>query len=285
VRDSAALLDVTAGSEEGALYHAPPVARPFLQEVGADPGVLRIAFTTKPFLGVEVHPDCVRGVEETAVLCQNLGHEVVEDAPPFDRDSFFRAFLTMIYGQVRADIALGERFLGHKARFADYEPATWTLGLLGSQFTAADFSEALGVLQSNARQMAPFFAKYDVLLTPTLAQPPVKTGSLRTGGFNAWAMRFFGRLNAGWIIKASGRATAVASEIFKFMPYTTVFNATGQPAISLPLHWNEAGLPIGMQFVGRLGDEATLFRLAAQLEQAKPWFHRRPAILNELPRS
>jgi amidase len=98
-------------------------------------------------------------------------------------------------------------------------------------------------------------------------------------------MRLFGRLNAGWIIKASGRATAVASEIFNFMPYTTVFNATGQPAISLPLHWNETGLPIGMQFVGRLGDEATLFRLAAQLEQAKPWFNRRPAILDELPGS
>ncbi|MEJ2749677.1 MAG: amidase, partial [Anaerolineae bacterium] len=133
------------------------------------------------------------------------------------------------------DIALGERYVGRKAHYADYEPATWVLGLLGKHFTAAEFSDALGVLQYSAREVAPFFAKYDVLLTPTLGQPPLETGALRSRGFNAWAMKFFGRLNMGWVIKASSRATAVAAEIFKFMPYTTLVNATGQPAISLPL--------------------------------------------------
>jgi amidase len=184
----------------------------------------------------------------------------------------------MVGGQVRANMNEGEQFMGRRARYREFEPATWVLGLLGKQFTAAEFSEALGALQYTARQVAPFFEKYDVLLTPTLAQPPVEVGALRTRGFDAWAMRFFGRLNAGWLIWASGRVQAVAQETFKLIPYTPLFNATGQPAMSVPLHWNAAGLPIGMQFAGRFGDEATLFRLAGQLERAKPWFARRPPI-------
>ncbi len=278
VRDSAAVLDATVGPDVGAPYYAPRPVRPFLDEVGTDPGVLRIAFTTRPFLGDEVHEDCVKGVEETAVLLQNLGHEVVEDTPLIDGQVFIRAFLTMVCGQVRASMNEGERLLSRKARYRDYEPATWVLGLLAKQFTAAEFSEALGILHYSARQIGPFFEKYDVLLTPTLAQPPVKTGALRTRGLDAWAMRFFGRLHAGWVIRVSTRSNAIAEEVFRFIPYTTLFNATGQPAMSVPLYWNEAGLPIGMQFVGRFGDEATLFRLAGQLEQAKPWFGRRPAV-------
>jgi len=118
--------------------------------------------------------------------------------------------------------------------------------------------------------------RIDVLLTPTLAQPPVPIGALQPGAGERAAMRVVNALGAGWLLRAAGTAQVLASKTFAWMPYTTLFNATGQPAMSVPLHWNAGGLPIGMQFAGRFGDEATLLRLAGQLERARPWAHRRP---------
>ena len=278
VRDSAAMLDATAGPDVGALYYATPPSRPFLDEVGADPRRLRIAFTSKPFLPGVVHEDCVKGLETTVQLCKDLGHEVVEEAPQIDGRAFARAFLTMVCGETRADVEEAEALSGRKATSRDFEPATWAVGLLGRQITAAEFSRAIRLLQRSARQVGQFFEDYDVLLTPTLAMPPVMTGALQPKGAEALAMKLLGRLNAGGLINALAGVEALADQVFEFMPYTPLFNATGQPAMSVPLYWNDDGLPIGMHFVGRYGDEATLFRLASQLEQAKPWFDRIPPI-------
>ena len=278
VRDSAAMLDATAGPEAGAPYYPAAPARPFLDEVGADPGRLRIGFTAEPLLPAEVHPDCIAGVQETARLCEELGHEVVEATPRMDGQAFARAFLVMTCAETRAGVVDAERRTGRKARAAGFEPQTWCMALLGDQFSAADLAGAVQLIKLAGRQMSGFFEEYDVLLTPTLAAPPLKTGALQPVPKLLTAMKVMGRLNAGKLGRALLDVDAVAEETFAFMPFTPLFNATGQPAMSVPLAWNDEGLPIGMQFVGRYGDEATLFRLAAQLEQARPWAQRVPPV-------
>jgi amidase len=254
VRDSAAMLDATAGPDVGAPYYAPPPSRPFLDEVGTDPGKLRIAFASKPFLPAVVHDDCVRGVEATAKLCQDLGHGVEEAAPQIDGEAFAGAFLTMTCVETGADIEEAEILLGRKATPSDFEPGTWGAAMWGKQIAAPEYSRAIRLLKRTARQIGRFFEEYDILLTPTLAMPPVVTGTLQ-------------------LTEEEG-----ADAILAFIPFTPVFNATGQPAMSVPLYWNDEGLPIGMHFASRYGDEATLFRLAGQLEQASPWFDRIPPI-------
>jgi amidase len=278
VRDSAAILDATAGPDVGAPYYAVPPSRPFLDEVGADPGKLRVAFTSRPFLGDFVHEDCVKGLEATVKLCSDLGHEVLEAAPEIDGKEFARAFLTMICGETNTDIEEAEVLLGRKAKSRDFEPSTWAVNLLGRRCKAADFSKAIRLLQRSARQIGQFFEDYDVLLTPTLSMPPVVTGALQRQGTEAFVLKLLTRLNAGCLISAFRGIDALAGDVFKFMPYTPLFNATGQPAMSVPLYWSGEGLPVGMHFAGRYADEATLFRLASQLEQAKPWFDHVPPI-------
>jgi len=276
VRDSAALLDATAGADVGAPYSAAPPARPFLAEVATPPGRLRIAYTATPLLGKNLHEDCRRGLEETVTLLRELGHEVFEAAPAIDRQAWASAFTIVLAAQTRADIELTARAAGRKPAYADFEPATYTLGLLGRTLRASDYAGAVRYLQSVSRAVGSFFERCDVFLTPTLAAPPPPIGSLAPNASERALMAVVGRLNAGWFLDAIGAVKPMAEKSLDFIPFTPLFNATGQPAMSVPLHWNQAGLPVGMQFVGRYGDEATLFRLAGQLEQAKPWFERAP---------
>ncbi len=278
VRDSAALLDATQGADVGAPYEIKPPVRPYLEEVGAPPGKLRIAYTTSPFLAPSVHPDCVEGVEATVALLKGLGHELVEATPPMEREPLVRAFMTIIAGETRADMEASARIVGSRLGFADFEAATHALGLLGKSWSAADYAGAARYLQTWSRGVGAFFAGFDVLLTPTLAAPPTLIGAMKPSPIQAAILDVIGRLNAGWFIRLSGLAPRMLQKSLSFIPYTPMFNVTGQPAMSLPLHWNQAGLPIGMQFASRWGDEATLFRLAAQLEEAKPWFDRTPKM-------
>lgn len=278
VRDSAAMLDATAGPDIGAPYYAVSPARPFLEEVDTDPGKLRIAFTSEPFLSDTVHKDCVKGLQATVRLCRDLGHELVEATPRIDGKAFAKAFLTVVCVETRATIEEGEVLLNRKASLKDFEPSTWALGLLGKRCRATEFSRSLNLIQLAARQIGQFFTKYDVLLTPTLAMPPVPTGELQPDRLRVVAMKLLGSINAGGLINALSGIDTLSQHVFEFMPYTPLFNVTGQPAMSVPLYWNDEGLPIGMQFVGRYGDEATLFRLAGQLEKAKPWAERIPPI-------
>lgn len=182
--------------------------------------------------------------------------------------------MTVLAGEVRAEIDAMAGLLGRAPKPDDFEAATWCLGLLGRSFSAADSAGASRTLQLAARRMAPFFAQHDVLLTPTLAAPPPRIGELQPTPAELRAMRGINALGAGWLMRATGTAMQLSERTFDFMPNTSLFNATGQPAMSVPLVWNGAGLPIGMQFVGRLGDDALLLRLAGQLEQARPWRDR-----------
>jgi amidase len=256
VRDSAALLDATAGPDVGDPYWAPPPARPFHDEVGADPGCLRIALSTRAATGVPVHQECERAVHDAAALCGELGHIVEEAAPAFDDIALTRAFITLYAASAAKNMAALERN-GLEVRRERFEPITWALHEMGTQVSAGAYLLALEDLQRIARDVARFFTTYDVWLTPVLAEPPLPLGALDAG----WEEPLKGFFRAG-----------------EYCPFTPICNATGQPAMSVPLHWSTDGLPIGSHFVARFGDEATLFRLAAQLEAARPWATRRAPV-------
>ena len=264
VRDSAALLDATAGPDLGDPYFAPPVERPFLKEVGADPGRLRIAFTTESPMASPVHADCVAAVRSTAQLLADMGHRIEEAAPDYDDRAFRIAFTVIWFSNLAANIAAVNSVIGRETTSEDFEPLTWALGMRGAAHTGADYIGAVAEIQSISRRIARFFEQYDAWLTPTLASPPPKLGSLHPGP-GQMDIRPFAR------------------RVREFVPFTQLANATGQPAISLPLHWNEKGIPIGVQIVSTFGDEATLFRLAAQLEEARPWRGRLPLVCASRP--
>ena len=275
VRDSAAMLDAIHGEDLGAPYAAPPPKRRFADEVGAPPGRLKIAFTRQALLPAEVDPACVRAVEDAAKLLTELGHDVVEDRPRFDGEQVSVDFLTMLVGEVAADVAHWEQVLGRTARVGDLEKETAVLARMGHAVPAVEFALASRRLRMLARQIAPWFAGYDALLTPTLAQPPVAIGALKPKAGEAVVLRVAQRLPIGGLLHKLGALDQMAGRAWAFTPFTAVWNVTGQPACSVPLYW-EQGLPIGTQLVAKFGDEATLFRLASQLERARPWKDRRP---------
>ncbi len=278
VRDSAAILDLSAGPDLGAPNYPPPQVRPYLTEVDTPPGRLRIAYTTKPMLGGAIDPDCAAAVEDAVTLLTSLGHELVEASPECDGPAFSRAFFTMLCAEIAADITAGERRLGRKATPADFEVPTWALAVLGRNTSAGALVTAQQTLLAIGRGVAPLFTDHDLLLTPTLSRPPVKIGSLDPKGVERTMMRVLGNLRAGGLMQRLLDLTPSAERIYEFIPYTPVFNITGQPAMSVPLYWNPAGLPVGVQLVGRFADEATLFRVAGQLERARPWADRIPPI-------
>ena len=271
VRDSAAMLDAIFESDEKATDLSLSPAESYLEQVMTPPGKLRIAVTSHPFLGDRVHEDCITGLQETIQLLQELGHEVIEDRPQFDGTRFALNFLTIIVSEIRVDLERTAKLVQHKLKAEDFELGTYCLGLLGEALSASDYAQANRELQADAQRIRQFFQQYDVLLTPTLAEPPVLIGSLQPSSRKQLLMNFVAKTNASWLMKALKTIEPLAKQVFNFTPYTAPFNVTGQPAMSVPLHWNEEGLPIGMQFVGKFGREATLFRLAGQLEHAKPW--------------
>jgi Asp-tRNA(Asn)/Glu-tRNA(Gln) amidotransferase A subunit family amidase len=257
VRDSAALLDATQGPELGAPYWAPPVQRAFLEEVRTDPGRLRIALQLESFNGARVHADCARAARDAAELCVGLGHDVEEARLEVDAAAFGSAAQIVIAANLRAELVDRAAALGRELTADDVEPGTYELAAAARRADASEYARSIVTLHAVGRQVARFLERYDVILTPTLATPPLELGRL------ALTNTDFGRLT---------------QDITATVGFTQVFNAAGNPAMSVPLHWNAEGLPIGVQFAGRFGDEATLFRLAGQIESARPWFDRRPAL-------
>ncbi len=281
VRDSAAMLDATCGTDVGAPYIIPVPERPYMEEIKKVPGSLRIAFNTRSPLDTEVHPECVEAVEETARLLEGLGHTVVEDRPAIDGKALATSYFTMYMGEIAADIEELELVLGRKAKKGDVEALTWTFNLLGRSYSAGYFVEQLRQWGMASRAMGRFHEQYDLYLTPTVAFPPVRVGELQPKPAERALLGVVNALGGvgGKLLKLSGVMETIAVESLSKTPFTQLANFTGQPAMSVPLHWTAEGLPCGVQFIGRFGDEATLFRLAAQLEQAQPWFDRRPPVV------
>jgi amidase len=278
VRDSAAMLDAIEGPDVGAPYWAPSPVRPFLDEVSTPPGKLRIAFTSDPFLGRTVDGDCKAALMDAVHLLESLGHELIEAKPAVDRTAFSRAFLTVICGELNADLREAKKLVGRAATPADLEATTWALNLLGGALPAGEFASAVHYLKSAARGIGEFFEGFDILITPTMAVPPFKTGALQPPAHEVALVKVLGRMRAGNILRMIGAVDKSADKVFDVIPCLPVFNVTGQPAMSVPLYWNSMSLPIGVQFVAKYGDEATLFRLAGQLEEARPWKDKRPPI-------
>ena len=264
IRDSAALLDSTSGPDLGDPYCAPPKERPFLEEVGMEPRRLKIGFlTTIPegwSLETSIHHDCERAVKDAANLCESMGH-IVEEIDPneLSQPDLFKIFGHIFSCFAGSFIAYWEEELGKKITEDQVEPMTWASYQAGLKRTGADYLGRVEKIQRFSRKIARWYHQggFDLLLSPTLSIPPAKLGSFDPAPDDPM----------------SGFKTTSA-----FVAFTYVQNITGQPAMSVPLFWNDDHIPIGVQFAGRFGDEATLFRLAAQLEQARPWADRKPPI-------
>jgi amidase len=282
VRDSAALLDATAGADAPSRYLAPQAAGPFAAEVGAAPRRLRVAVQKQPHLtmlgGRPLHADCAAAVDDAARLLADLGHQVDEAALPIDAESFAREFFVLVCVEMAMAVAAVSAALGRRPRRGEIELSTALTAMIGRQHSAVRFALARERLDAMARRTLELYADYDVLLSPVLGAPPLAIGALEPRGIEAWARELVAATGFGLPLRISRVVAASVRRVFDFVPYTPVANVTGQPSMSVPLFWNAAGLPIGTLFTGRLGEEATLLRLAGQLEEARPWRARRPPI-------
>jgi amidase len=276
VRDSAAMLDETNGPDTGAPYEIRPPADSYLGEVERDPGKLKIAFSTQSPIGTPVHPECVQSVEKAVRLLEDLGHHPEEERPDLDGKELAKSYLTMYFGEMAADIEELAPVLKRKAKSGDVELTTWTLGMLGRVFSAGQMVKALRLWDQAARTMGRFFKKYDLYLTPATAYPPSKIGELQPKPLEVFMMKALSALKLGRLLRDTSLVDQIAQQSLERTPFTQLANMSGLPAMSVPLHWTADGLPCGVQFIGHFGDEATLFRLAGQLEKAQPWFDRRP---------
>lgn len=261
VRDNAAILDATQGASPGDPYVVAAPTRPYLQEVGAPVGRLTIAYTKKAWTGVDVDPEIAAAVDRTAMFCSVLGHDLIEAAPKVDAEAFSLATQNIWCSFVALGIEGLSVATGRKPGPETLEASSLACLEYGKSLTAVDLYRADDVMNRVSRDVAKFFGSCDVLLTPTIAQRtlPIGAALLNSNAADLTAEK--------WV-----------RQIFTYAPFTSLFNTTGQPAISLPLEQDSDGLPVGMQFVGRFGEEALLFRLAASFEEAKPWKDRRPAI-------
>ena len=284
VRDSAAMLDVVSGLENGAPYGIFDKQRPFIKEVDTEAGKLRIAFHMRAAYGRNLHPECVSAVEHTCTLLRNLGHEVVEAEPDFREEDAALNWLIITIGNAAALVDKLIRVYGRSAVRRDLEPSSYTLYRIGQTLKALDFVKAKRRWRQFGSTMDQMLNKHDMILTPTLGEPPVPVGSQQPGSADKFLMKLISSPIGGMVL-TSQKVTysilekAVDTTMKGQMPFTFIANITGQPAMSVPLYWSKDGLPCGVQFIGRYGDEAKLLRLAGQLEKAQPWFDRRPPIL------
>lgn len=257
VRDCAAILDATAGPDVGAPYFTQRPSALFQDSITRTPGPLRIAYTVRDFSGQAVHAECRAAVEAAAQLLSSLGHQVEAAAPAFDYNALFQAVMTIMLTGLAANVGARELQLGRAARPDELEQVTHLAVARGRSTSGVQYASQFPLINREVRRIGQFFTEFDMLLTPTMAAPPPRLGSLRTDTDDLDAF-----------IRSS----------FGLAPFTTPFNATGQPAASVPLHWSADGLPVGVQLVARFGADAQLLALAAQIERASPWFDRVPAL-------
>jgi amidase len=258
VRDTAAVLDAISGRMPGEPYYAPPLPRPLAEEVGADPGRLRIGVLDRPGVpGYLDDPQCRAAVAGAARLLESLGHHVEESAPAaMFEPEFVHHFTTLIAADSEATFGAFEMLLGRPIGDDEIEPRNAAYREAGRALPAVSYLQTRAWLSMWARRMADWWTGHDLLLTPTLGAPPPELG---------------------WFTAAG--AEQEGPRVVSFIPYTAQFNATGQPGVSLPLHQTPEGLPVGVQLVADYGREDILIRIASQLEQAAPWADRHPPAL------
>lgn len=259
LRDCAASLDAVAGPGIGDPYEIAPPVRPYLQEIRRPAGRLRIAFTAEAWSGLPLDPELADGVRSVAQVLATMGHDISESAPVFDYEEFLAAQIDLWCAHTAHEIDAVAAALGRKPGPETLQTTTWATYEAGRRLTVTQFLAARAVYNRITREIAAFFRDADLLLTPTCTVPPLL-------------------LDAHDIDAPGATVKDLFDHLAPIETFTALFNATGQPAMSLPLCWSRSGLPLGMQLVGRFGAEDTLFRLAGALEQALPWRDRRPPI-------
>lgn len=261
VRDTAALIDACHGPDLGAPYWAPAVPWPYMEEIRRPPGRLRIAVCNSQLDGTPIDKECKAAVDAAAKLCASLGHEIIDKRPAVRVDKMMQAWTRIVAAGTVLTVRSRERALGRSFGPEDMDGVTWGACQYGKTVSGADYLDSLNTVHDTGRQMARFFLDCDVLLTATLGEPPAKVGRFKPD-------------NTDFLDYRLG-----PQGVFAYSPFTALFNATGQPAMSVPLHWTKkSNLPVGVHFAARFGEDGVLFKLAAQLEQAKPWFDRRPEL-------
>lgn len=258
VRDSAKILDLTSQAFTGTPYWVPQPKRPFISELGEKRKNLRIAYSLDTITKTEVHKDCIDATMNTVDLLKELGHKVEEDTPNFENFSLFpTVFLTIWAVELEAGLKSIQKILNKPITEDMVESFTWDLYNYGKQFSGGDYLNAVSFCQQMTQEVAKFFKNYDLWLTPTLGEPPVPLGT-----FN----------------HQKGKLRDTINRMIPFIPFPPLSNVTGQPAMSIPLYWNSKNIPIGSHFMGKFGDESTLFNIAGQLEEIKPWKSRSPDV-------
>ncbi|OLS38891.1 amidase [Alkalihalophilus pseudofirmus] len=259
VRDTAQLLDAVSGPDIGCYSWTETPEEEYKQLFKKQVKPLRIAWSAQPASGVPVDEECIRALHETVNLCKELGHEVIEASPQYDTELFSLATLRIWTANIYKMIEGTAKLSGRTPSENNIEAAIWQCYLYGKEMRASHLLDAIETNATVSRQVGHFFTNYDVFLTPTIATLPAKIGLLNANNPTIDAKQW-------------------TEQIFTYAPFTNLFNATGQPSISLPLKTSQSGLPIGMQFTGRFADETTLLQLAAQLEEALPWNDRKPSV-------
>jgi len=275
VRDSAALLDAIISPDPRSGYRAAQHDVPFADLVRDRPGTMRIGYSASSAINASPDPEAIAAVEGAARLLAELGHQVEEVSPPHDDEALARDFLTIWFAQLYSQVSDAKDRLGSPD--SHFEADTLASAELGRATGLLPMLRALKNVNAYVHALAHFHEHYDFFLTPTLAKPPLPVGATTTPERLQKISRVVARLRAGKLLTASGVMDEIIADNLGWVPYTQLANLTGRPAISVPLHWTATGLPLGVQFVGRLSADGDLLQLAAQLEEAQPWAQRHPA--------
>ncbi len=274
VRDSALLLDIEAVPYPGEPYAQPAKERPWIDEVGQDPGRLKIGYFDDNLYAGSLDADGRKAVEDAVTLCKELGHELVPSCPPFDKEKMREAYLITVATGVARFVETSAEIAGRKPQASDFEPGSWLLAQVAWKTPMPKLLEAEVYMQKTGFEVAKWFQNHDVFLSATLGRNPGRIGEVLPTSGELAQLALLRTLNLAPLLRIA--LAKLGEGKMSYTPNTQLFNQTGQPAMSVPLYWNDEGLPIGVQFAGRFGDEATLFRLAAQLEEARPWADKKP---------
>lgn len=275
VRDSAAMMDQTAGPEIGSPYRVSRDDKSYLDAIRIPPPPLRIAFSRKPFMDTTLHPEAILGLEQTAKRLESLGHHVEEADPAIDRAHFWKHYVTVISANIAFEAQRIKKEFG-KGAYRKLEPATHSMAMIGRSLTACDMVQSKMAWHEMQLAFGRFLETYDVFLTPTLVNPPFSHGAVNASALDEFSMSLSSLFPIGRILMKTGLVRLFSKKTLNQMGFTAIGNVTGLPGMSVPLHWTKDGLPLGMLFTGRMCGEHTLYRLAGQLEQATPWFNKRP---------
>lgn len=273
VRDSATMLDALQGKDIGAPFEIKPPMMPYAEVIKQPTQKLSIAYTTESPIGTHVDQACVDALQHTLQLLESMGHTVEEAKPNYDGMMLAQDYLMLYFASVAAIVRDIRQHSG-RHRVKELEAITRTAATVGESISAGEFYQSKQNWNTYSRCMGTFYERYDLFVTPSAAMPPIKIGESAPNPFELFALTVSNRMGLGKLLRRSGLIEKMARDNLKFTPFTQLANLTGLPAMSVPLYWSQDALPIGVQFIGPVGAEDHLLQLAAQLEEANPWFDK-----------